>query len=60
MQKASGHGHFLEMNSAYYCPYDRVDNKVNAIYILYKIRDYDSTEHNYHFTCGMDDNHCGV
>ena len=50
VQKASGDGHFLEMkNSAYHCPYDLVDNKVNAIYIVYKIRKYDSTgtEHNY-------------
>ena len=63
MQKASGHGHFLEMkNSAYHCPYDLVDNKVNAIYIVYKIREYDrtGTEHNYLFSCGMDDNHRGV
>ena len=63
VQKASGHGHFLEMkNSAYHCPYDLIDNKVNAIYIVYKIRDYDSagTEHNYHFSCGMGDNHRGV
>ena len=46
MQKASGHGHFLEMkNTAYHSPYDLVDN----IYIVYKIRDYDGTgtEHNY-------------
>ena len=58
-----GHGHFLEMkNTAYHCPYDLVDNKVNAIYIVYKIRDYDSigTEHNYLFSCGMSDNHRGV
>ena len=50
IQKASGDGHFLEMkNSAYHCPYDLIDNKVNAIYIVYKIRKYDSTgtEHNY-------------
>ena len=40
VQKASGHGHFLEMkNSAYHSPYDLIDNKVNAIYIVYKIRD---------------------
>ena len=44
VQKATGHGHFLEMkNWAYYCPYDLADNKVNAIYIFYKIRKYDST-----------------
>ena len=44
VQKAPGHGHFLEMkNSAYLRPYDLIDNKVNAIYIVYKIRDYDST-----------------
>ena len=58
VQKATGHGHFLEMkNSAYHCPYDPYDNKVNAIYIVYKIRKYDSTgtEHNYLFSCGMDD-----
>ena len=50
VQKASGHGHFLQMkNSAYHCPYDLVDNKVNAICIVYKIRKYDGTgtEHNY-------------
>ena len=60
MQKAPGHGHFLEMkNSVYHCPYDLVDNKVNAIYIVHKIRDYDSTgtEHNYLFSCGTSDNH---
>ena len=63
VQKASGHGHFLEMrNTAYYIPYDLVDNKVNAIYIVYKIRNYDGTdtEHNYLFFCGMSDNHRGV
>ena len=30
-------------NSAYHCPYDLVDNKVNDIYIVYKIRKYDNT-----------------
>ena len=64
VQKASGQGHFfLEMkNSGYHCSYDLIDNEVNAIYIVYKIRDYDSTgrEHNYHFSCGMGDNHRGV
>ena len=63
MQKAPDHGHFLEMkNTAYHCPYDLVDNKVNAIYIVYKIRDYDSTgtEHNYLFSCGTSDNHRGI
>ena len=44
VEKATGHGHFLEMkNSAYHCPYDLASNKVNAIYIVYKIRKYDST-----------------
>ena len=35
---------------------------MNAIYIVYKIRDYDSTgtERNYLFSCGMRDNHRGV
>ena len=49
-------------NSAYHCPYDFIANKVNVIYIVYKIRDYDSTgtEHNYLFSCGMGDNHRGV
>ena len=49
-------------NSAYHCPYDLVDNKVNANYIVYKIRAYDSigTEHNYLFSWGMGDNHRGV
>ena len=63
MQKASGHGHFLEMkNTACESPYDLVVNKVNAIYIVYKIRNYDGTgiEHNYLFSCGMGDNHCGI
>ena len=63
VQKASGHGHFLEMkNTAYHSPYDLVDNKVNAIYIVYKIRNYDGagTEHNYLFSCGRNDNHHGV
>ena len=49
VQKATGHGHFLEMkNSAYHCPYDLASNKVNVIYIVYKIRKYNSTgtEHN--------------
>ena len=44
VQKAPGHGPFLEMkNSAYHCRYYLIDNKVNAIYIVYKIRDFDST-----------------
>ena len=63
VQKAPGHGHVLEMkNTTCHCPYDLLDNKVNAIYIVYKIRDYDSTgtEHNYLFFCGMSDNHRGV
>ena len=49
-------------NSAYHCPYDLASNEVNAIYIVYKIRKYDSTgtEHNYLFSCGMGDNHRGV
>ena len=62
-KKAPGHGHFLEMkNSTYHCPSDLTNNKVNAIYIVYKIRDYDSigAEHNYLHSCGMDNNHCGV
>ena len=63
VQKASGHGHFLEMkNTAYQSPYALVDNKLNAIYIVYKIRNYDGTgiEHNYLFSCGMGDNHRGI
>ena len=63
VQNAPGHGHFLETkNSAYHCPYDLVENKVNAIYIVYKTRQYDSTgsEHNYLFSCGMDDNHRSI
>ena len=62
VQKAPGHGDLLEMkNTAYHCPYDLID-KVDAIYIVYKIRDYDNTgtEHNYLFSCGMSDNHRGV
>ena len=39
VQRVPGHGHFLEIkNSEYHCPYDLVDNKVNAIYIVYTIR----------------------
>ena len=56
VQNASGHGHFVEMkNTAHHSPYDLVDNKVNAVYIVYKIRNYDGTgiEHNYLFSCGM-------
>ena len=63
VQIAAGHGHFFEMkNTAYHSPYDLVDNKVNAIYIVYKIRNYDGTgiEQNYIFSCGMNDNHRGV
>ena len=38
VHKATVHGRFLEMkNSAYHCPYDLASNKVNAIYIVYKI-----------------------
>ena len=46
----------------YHIPYDLVVNKVNAIYIVYKIRNYDGTdiEHNYLFSCGMSVNHRGV
>ena len=49
-------------NSGYHCPYDLVDNKVNAIYIVYKIRKYDGAgpDHNYLFSCGMDENHRGI
>ena len=62
-EPAAGHGNFLEMkNSAYHCPYALAGNKVNVIYIVYKIRKYDSTgtEHNYLFSCGMGDNHRGI
>ena len=60
VQKATGHGHFLEMKN--HCPYDLASNKVNAIYIVYKIRKYDSTcpEHNFLFFCGMGDNQRGI
>ena len=35
VQKATGHGHFLEMkNSAYHRSNDLADNKMNAIYIV--------------------------
>ena len=38
VQKATGRGHFVEKkNSAYHCPCDLIDNRVNAIYIVYKI-----------------------
>ena len=63
IQEATGHAYFLEMkNSAYHCPYYLASNKVNAIYIVYKIRKYDSTgmEHNYLFSCGVGDNHRGI
>ena len=44
VQMASGHGHFLEMkNTAYESHYDLVVNKMNAINIVYKIRNYDGT-----------------
>ena len=57
--KATGHGHFLEMkNSAYLCSDDLADNKVNAIYIA--IYDNTGLEHNYLFSCGMDDNYRGI
>ena len=58
VQKASGHGHFLEMkNTAYHSPYDLVDNIVNVIYIVYKIRNYDGTgtEHNHRGVCFLKD-----
>ena len=61
VEYVTGHGHFLEKkNSANHCPL--VDNKMNAIYIVYQIRKYDSTgtEHNYLFSCGMDNNHHGI
>ena len=62
VQEAPGHGHILEMkNSVYHCPSDLID-KVNAIYIVYTIIDYDitGTEQHYLFSCGMDNNHHGV
>ena len=62
VQKATDHGHFLEMkNSAYHCLYDLPDNKVNAIYIVYKMIKHDSTDldHNYLFSSGLEDNHRG-
>ena len=55
--------YFLEIkNSAYHYPYDLVDHKVNAIYIVYKIRKSDSTgtENSYLLSCGMDNNHRGA
>ena len=50
------------LNSAYQSLYDLANNKVNAIYIVYKIRKYDSTglEHNYPFSGGMDGKHRGI
>ena len=60
VQKATLHGHFLKMkNSAYHYRYDLASNKVKTIYIVYKIKIYNSTgtEHNYLFSCGMGDNH---
>ena len=63
VQKVIGYGHFLEMkNSAYHCLYDLASNNVNVVYIVYKIRKYDSAglEHNYLFSCGMGDNHHGI
>ena len=51
-----------EVQRAYHSRYDLVNNKVNAIYIVYKIRNYDGTgiEHNYLFPCEMGDNHRGI
>ena len=62
VQKATGHGRFLEMKNSAYSPYGLASNKVNVIYIVYNIRKYDitGTEHNYLFSCGMGDNHRGV
>ena len=61
-QKATGHGHFSETQRTHLHTYDLASNKVNAIYIVYKIRKYDitGTEHNYLFSCGMGDNHRGI
>ena len=49
-------------NTAYHSPYDLVDNKVNDICIVCKIRNYDGTgtEHNYLFSCEMGDKHHGI
>ena len=63
VQKSTCLGHFLEIKkSAYHCPYNLASNKVNALYIVYKVREYDSTgmEHNYPFSCGMGNNHRGI
>ena len=63
MQKDTSQGHFLRMkNTAYYSPYDFISNKVNAVYMVYKIRNYDGndTEHNYLFCCGMGKHHRGI
>ena len=63
VQKESGHPRVQEMkNSAYYCLYDLASNKVNAIYMVYHLRNYDAngTEHNYLFSSGMGNNHRDV
>ena len=63
VQKESGHRRVQEMkNSAYYCPYDLANNKVNAIYLVYHLRNYDGngTKHNYLFSCGMGNNDRGI
>ena len=63
VQKATAHGHFLDIkNSTYHCSYDLSNKNVNDIYIVYKMRRYDSTgtEHDYLFSCGMDDNRRGI
>ena len=47
--------YYLAMKTtSYYCPYDLTCSKLNAIFIVYKIRDYDSsgTEHNFLFSSG--------
>ena len=60
VQKKTLHGRFLEVkNSAYYCPYDLSSNKITAI-LVYKIRNYDGTVHDYLSSCGFGDNHSGI
>ena len=51
---------FLDMK--HHCYYDLASNRVNDIYMVYKIRKHDGTgtEDNCLFSCGMGDNHRGI
>ena len=49
-------------NSAYHCHYDFIDNKVNVVYVFYRIRNFDAsgTGHNYLFSSRMGKIHRGI